>query len=389
MPQNTHVHTADDQADPNLVKPSDLLTNDMDQVLGLKNRAPLSADTSETFKINDAVGAQSVNMSNRVIPKQPMRQLDAVGISPDYYSTVMDWSAQNVVSVVLNDALYLWNGNTGQSQKLCEQEGMSSVRFSADGGHLAVGMESSEVQLWNVELSKIMRKLRHAHTDRVGCLSWNDCVISSGSRDRTIANSDVRVKEHLQSSYKHHEGEICGLEWSNDGKILASGANDNTVCLWDGISSQKPRGVFTEHMAAVKALAWCPFQNGVLATGGGTTCGRIKLWNAAQGRCMVTVDTYMQVTSLCWSAAERELVSGHGPSGGMSRSVDNQITVWKYPSLSRVATLEQGGRVLGMRRSPDGRILLTSSDDELLRFWEVFPAAVAKKMKSGNSRRMI
>ena len=308
MPQNTQAHATEQQAD-HLIKPSDLLTNDMDQVLGLKDRAPLSTSTNETFKIAQSTSAASVNLTNRVIAKQPMRQLDAIGISPDFYSSVMDWSVQNVVAVVLKNALYLWNGNTGQTQKLCEQEGMASVRFSADGAHLAVGMESSEVQLWNVELNKIMRKLRHAHSDRVGCLCWNDCVISSGSRDGNIGNSDVRVKEHLQSLYKHHEGEICGIEWSNDGKILASGANDNVVCLWDGIQSQKPRGIFSEHMAAVKALAWCPFQNGVLATGGGTTCGRIKLWNAAQGRCMVTVDTYMQVTSLCWSATERELTT--------------------------------------------------------------------------------
>eukprot|EP00400_MALV-I_sp_L67-5_P000573 gene573-98_t len=377
--------------DPNVVKPVDVLeTSVPDQVLGLKTRPPVLQETVETMKMQVDSSAIHNASVNRVIAQQPVRQLDAIGISPDFYSSVTDWSSENIVSVVLNDVLYLWNGNTGETQKLCEQPGMSSVKFSDDGAHLAVGMENSEVQLWNVELSKIMRKLRNAHSSRVGCLSWNEFILSSGSRDQTVANSDVRVKEHLQSVYKKHEGEICGLAWSSDGKCLASGANDNTVCLWDAAMASKPRSVLTEHMAAVKAMAWCPFQPGVLATGGGTTCGRIKLWNVAQSRCMVTVDTYQQVTSLEWSATERELVSGHGPAGGMERSQENQITLWKYPSLTRITTMDCGGRVLGAKRSPDGCMLLTASDDELLRFWNVWPSYAPKKAKSAtSSRRMI
>ena len=47
------------------------------------------------------------------------------------------------------------------------------------------------------------------------------------------------------------------LSWSPDGKQLASGGNDNMCCIWD--MNQSTPHTF-DHKAAVKALAWCPFQ---------------------------------------------------------------------------------------------------------------------------------
>ena len=38
------------------------------------------------------------------------------------------------------------------------------------------------------------------------------------------------------------------------------------------------------HQAAVKALAWCPWQKNLLASGGGTADRMIRFWNANNGR---------------------------------------------------------------------------------------------------------
>jgi len=120
---------------------------------------------------------------------------------------------------------------------------------------------------------------------------------------------------------------------SPDGSILASGGNDNLLCLWDaatmsgGSSSravQQPRHRLAEHQAAVKALAWCPFERNTLATGGGTADRCIKFWNAANGAVLQSVDTGSQVCSLQWSKHDKELLSSHGYS-------ENQLCLWKYP----------------------------------------------------------
>lgn len=64
-----------------------------------------------------------------------------------------------------------------------------------------------------------------------GALAWNADQLSSGSRDRVILQRDIRAPP-LQSERRlqGHRQEVCGLKWSTDHQLLASGGNDNKVC---------------------------------------------------------------------------------------------------------------------------------------------------------------
>ncbi|KAJ0657237.1 putative transcription factor WD40-like family [Helianthus annuus] len=71
-------------------------------------------------------------------------------------------------------------------------------------------------------------------------------------------------------------------------------------------------GLLNDHTAAVKALAWCPFQGNLLASGGGGVEKCIKCWNTHIGACLNSVDTGSQMCALLWNQNERELLSSHG-----------------------------------------------------------------------------
>lgn len=80
-----------------------------------------------------------------------------------------------------------------------------------------------------------------------------------------------------------------------------------------------------------------------------------------------SIETGSQVCNLLFSKNVNELVSTHGFS-------QNQINVWKYPSMKKIATLTgHQYRVLYLAASPDGQTLVTGAGDETLRFWNVFP----------------
>ena len=50
----------------------------------------------------------------------------------------------------------------------------------------------------------------------------------------------------------------------------------------------------------------------------------------------------------------------------------NQIQLWRYPSLSQVATLTgHTMRVLYLAMSPSGKSIVTGAGDETLRFWDL------------------
>merc|ERR1712227_446947 len=89
-----------------------------------------------------------------------------------------------------------------------------------------------------------------------------------------------------------------------------------------GIQAVQPVHTFTEHLAAVKAIAWSPHHPGLLASGGGTADRCIRFWNK---------------------------LTGH-----------------HY-------------RVLSLAMSPDGESIVTGAGDETLRFWNVFSKARSQK----------
>lgn len=184
----------------------------------------------------------------------------------------------------------------------------------------------------------------------------------------------------MVSTFSNHFGEVCGLQWSLDGSQLASGGNDNVLNIWElGRENNTPKFTFDEHQAAVKALAWCPWQSNLLASGGGTADRTMKFWNTSTGELLNSIDTASQVCALQWSRHRKEIVSAHGFS-------KNQLCVWKYPSMAKIGELTgHGARVLNMAQSPDGTTVVSASADETLRFWRLFEREqVSKKTPSSS-----
>ena len=97
---------------------------------------------------------------------------------------------------------------------------------------LAIGMKDGTTELWDTDKMKQIRKL-DGHTDRISSLSWNNYTLSTGSKDSKIINHDIRINNHIMHTLVGHTHEVCKLKWSPNGNYLASGGNDNLLCIWD------------------------------------------------------------------------------------------------------------------------------------------------------------
>ncbi|KAH8110537.1 WD40 repeat-like protein [Phellopilus nigrolimitatus] len=404
----------------------------------------------------------------RSVCKTPYRVLDAPDLADDFYLNLVDWSSTNVLGVGLGSCVYLWTAHTAAVSKLCDlqnqQDTVSSLSWVQKGTTLAIGTLSGRLHIYDAHTLQVLRTYPQAHAQRIGALAWNAHILSSGSRDRMVHHRDVR--ESGTRPFRRcsgHRQEVCGLKWSGDGgpqnAMLASGGNDNKVCIWDLRGSRRAAGMgmgsgsaggsgggvgsvsvssgasgsgsslsggrasiasvtgasvagpsmstgasasvvatangstnamddvpgdqplwkFHEHTAAVKALAWDPHMSGILATGGGTQDKTIRFWNVFNGTMLNDLDTGSQVCNLTWSLTSHELVSTHGFS---STTAQNQICIWKYPSLDMVASLTgHTHRVLYLAMSPDGETIVTGAGDETLRFWNAFPKKESRESK--------
>ncbi|KAJ1558944.1 ubiquitin-protein transferase activating protein, partial [Cladochytrium tenue] len=238
------------------------------RILAFKLEPPVShhGDPLHSLWKNAARNKKAMPASQRRrISTIPERCLDAPGLVDDYYLNLLDWSSTNLLAVGLEDMVYVWNAATGEVSEFCSAApgggaaeagaetpagSVCSVRWSADGSHLAVGTGAGDTVIYDGETGAVVRSMG-GHAARVGAVAWDRHLVSSGCRDGSIWHHDVRVARHKVSELAGHSAEVCGLRWRADGAMLASGGNDNLVNIWDARSSV-PKFTKGNHTAAVK-----------------------------------------------------------------------------------------------------------------------------------------
>lgn len=89
------------------------------------------------------------------------RTLDAPELIDDYYLNLLDWGSSNVLSIALGNTVYLWDANSGSTSELVtidEDDGpVTSVSWAPDGQHIVIGLNSSNIQLWDSTSNRLVR----------------------------------------------------------------------------------------------------------------------------------------------------------------------------------------------------------------------------------------
>ncbi|KAM4707173.1 cell division cycle protein 20 homolog B [Discoglossus pictus] len=300
---------------------------------------------------------------------QPEVRLHLTGLHNDYYLNLLDWNSDNFVALGLKSTAYIWSGESKSVTQTIHLPSpssyVSSVSWIKTGRFLAIGTNNGEVQLWDIETQKKLRNML-GHMSVVGALSWNGHILSSGSRLGNIHHHDVRVAQHHVGTL-HHKQSICNLKWSPCEKYLASGSSDGLLNIWSsdpGTNKNHTPLQSILHPTAVKAMDWCPWLSETLGVGGGVRDGHIRIWDTNTGKNIYSANTNSQICSLLWLPETEQLVTGHGPD-------KNQITVWQYPSLSKVTNFyEHRGRVLHLALGPDKKQIFSAAANGTACIWK-------------------
>jgi cell division cycle protein 20 (cofactor of APC complex) len=142
-----------------------------------------------------------------------------------------------------------------------------------------------------------------------------------------------------------------------------------------------------------QALAWCPWQLDLLATGSIYPEGIIRIWNPTSSthpKPLHSIALNTSVTSLHWSPHCKELLSTHGstwslsptpvaPAGGLipvTSPIANAVMVYSCASYERIVSVPaHAGPISCSCLSPDGMSVFTVSGwDESIKMWKVWGA---------------
>ncbi|KAL8719166.1 MAG: hypothetical protein Q9181_008093 [Wetmoreana brouardii] len=103
------------------------------------------------------------------------------------------------------------------------------------------------------------------------------------------------------------------------------------------------------HSAAIKAIAFCPWQPGLLATGGGSNDRAIHFYHTFSGACLATINVQAQVTSLIWSSTRHEIAATFGYA---QPEHPYRIAVFSWPECRQIVAIPWGNDMRALYAIP-------------------------------------
>jgi len=211
----------------------------------------------------------------------------------------------------------VWDATTGEPLvNLRADKGYLLAAFSPDGKHLAT---------WEAD--------------------W-----SGEPHDNTIKLREAQSGDELMS-LAGHEAEVQAVEFSPDGKRIASADLDGTIHKWRLETGEKL--LAWRHEGGVLAMAFSP-DGARLATSGTAGDRAIEVWDAETGAGVMTLRGHdAAVWSVAFSPDGKRIVSG---------SKDRTVRIWDAASGTELLTIRQPRREDGWtlpaaRFSPDDRTI--------------------------------
>lgn len=199
------------------------------------------------------------------------------------------------------------------------------VRFSADGKYVATGCNRSAQIFDSRDGKKVCELLDDTVADKDGdlyirsvCFSPDGKLLATGAEDRRIRVWDIESRK-IKCSFDGHEQDIYSLDFSRNGRVIASGSGDKTVRLWD--IETRTQLIVLSIEDGVTTVAMSPNGQYVAA---GSLDKSVRVWDCNSGFLIERLEGANghkdSVYSVAFSPNGRELVSG---------SLDKTIKMWE------------------------------------------------------------
>jgi WD40 repeat protein len=161
-------------------------------------------------------------------------------------------------------------------------EPITSLAFSSDGKLLAGsgGQHDTTVNVWSVQTRKLVWTLRTSGPVTSVGFSPDSKQLASGGYQITRLWGVQTGK--LISAFEGGSSYIYALCFSLDGRRLATGSKQNTVCLWDLQTEQIIWRQTNGSTCTAEPLSFSP--DGQLLVSGGCYADPMSVWDVASGK---------------------------------------------------------------------------------------------------------
>lgn len=218
-----------------------------------------------------------------------------------------------------------------------------AVQFSPDGTYLLTGSSDSKIILWNANTGEMKQIFSH-HTSHVLDVDWRD--------DRFFAScsGDFKVIIWMVGEstpyivYDGHKGEVNKIAWDPTKQMLASCSDDKTIRVLRPFDRTQPI-VLQGHTHHVYTIKWCPGNPKILASGAFDYS--VRLWDVSTQQCLYCIQKHTQpIYTICFSPKGNYFVSG---------GIDTKLYIWRTCDAALIATYDATSGMFEAHWDPTGK----------------------------------
>ena len=214
----------------------------------------------------------------------------------------------------------------------------------------------------------------------------DNTLLASGASDSTVKLWDVETQTNV-ATLEGHTAPVTSVAFSPNDMLLASGAPDGTVKLWN-VETHTNAATLEWHAKQVTSVAFSP-DGRTLAVG--ASDGTIRLWDVETHQNTATFGGYDAATVAVIVDIENQR-NWVTPVSFLSNTTlaagsGDRIKLWDIATQENIATFEvPEDLVWSMSCSPDGTTLAAGTYNALIKLWDVatrtntttFPSAAAR-----------
>ncbi|QRV96723.1 WD40 repeat-like protein [Ceratobasidium sp. AG-Ba] len=344
-------------------------------------RRVISGSTDRTVRIWDADTGAPIG--------EPLK-----GHSDSVRSVAYSPDGRRIVSGSADKTMRIWDADTGApiGEPL---EGHSSsvwsVAYSPDGRRIVSGSADETVRIWDADTGAPIGEPLEGHSDSVFSVAYSPDGrrIVSGSADKTMRIWDADTGAPIGEPLEGHSSSVWSAAYSPDGRRIVSGSNDKTLRIWDADTGAPIGEPLKGHSSSVLSVAYSPDGRRIVS---GSHDKTVRIWDADTG---APIGEPLRghsgsVYSVAYSPDGRRIASGSDDSTvqvcgiGMTQ-VLFEILIERHGDSIGKPLEGHSSSVFSVAYSPDGRRIVSGSNDKTVRIWDADTGALIGEPLRGHS----